>query len=327
MLTDLLSHTTLALYLQIQGAPLNNDEWNNTTRFDKCNTNNTATNESNNNNDHDQLATFEQLLTNVDGRDEIKINDHKHNNYNNTNYNDLISKMNATIETSISLSERQQVFQVLFKHGTMGVYYNSYMATSSFVNILQTCFGSYKYNINNNELPLQSELNLKCVKLIVNNSKILQQAIESVIYKNKEKEKSQLDADYLIKFFSNYQHKCNNNNNNNNEKNELNFIIIDMLRNLLFQVAIVCQIIRYVAFPEGCRVQIDYDRKRQPNDNDTFEMVYRYLKLKIIDTTIEYYDVSLYHLMTQNRKKEMLKLLLIYTDMDWSIMKDVTGQV
>ena len=94
-----------------------------------------------------------------------------------------------------------------------------------------------------------------------------------------------------------------------------------MLRNLLFQVGIVCQIIRYVVFAKSD------DTTRKQNANDIFNMVHKYLKLEIIDTTIENYHVSLYHIMTQNRKQELLKLLLIYTDVDWSIMKDVTGQV
>ena len=55
-----------------------------------------------------QLSTFEQLLTNID--DEIKMNDDDddNNNYNNIyrNYKDLISKLNTTIEESLSTKER-----------------------------------------------------------------------------------------------------------------------------------------------------------------------------------------------------------------------------
>ena len=283
---------------------MNNDEWNNAAAQNLTNATITTQQHNESNNSNDQLENI---------NDEIKMNNSDNSDYNaiNNNYKDLISKMNTVIEKSISFTKRQKVFQVLFTHLAMGVYSNLYMATNSFVNILKTHFGSYKYNINNNELSLQSQLNLKCVTLIVNNSKTLQQAIESVICqeKEKEKEKSQLDADYLIKYFSNYTHKCDN----NNENNELNFIIIDMLRNLLFQVGIVCQIIRYSA--------------AVTNDSDVFSMLDRYLYLGLMDTTIENYGVSLYHVMAQHRRRDFLKLFLMYTDQNWSLMKDASGQV
>ena len=125
-------------------------------------------------------------LANID--DEIKMNDCDNSDYTNiiTNHKDLISKMNIAIEKSMEYQFVQHIFIMLFEHGPTGVYYNSYMTANSFVNILKTCFASYKCNINNNELPLQSQFNLKCVKFILNNSKMLHQAIECVICKKKK---------------------------------------------------------------------------------------------------------------------------------------------
>ena len=271
-------------------------------------------------------------LTNIDHDDEIKMNDCDNSDYNNiiNNYKDLISNMNTAIEKSIEYQLVEQIFIMLFGHGTTGVYYNSYTTANSFINILKTCFASYKYNINNNQLPLQSEFNLKCVKFILNNSTLLQQAIESVICKKNRK----LDADFLTRYFCYYEHKYNinnnnNNNNNNNEKNELNYnyIIIDMLRNLLFQIGIVCQIIRYVAFPKGCHIVTENGTTRYANDSDVFAMIYDYCNQGLIDTTIEICHVSLYHIMTQNRKIDSLKFLLTRIDMDWSLIKDGSDQV
>ena len=283
----------------------------------------------------EQAGTGAHVNSNDDPELETKMNNHEHlesvvqindnnNKYNNNNdyniyrYNHLMSKMNTTIETSISSTERWKVFSSLFEQGTTGVYCNSYMTANSFVNILKTCFGSYKYNINNNELPLQSQFNLKCVKFILNNSKILQQAIESLEQKQWQKKKSS-----LVKYFSNYKHKCYDSNNyfgGYPNDNNISSIMIDMLRNLLFQAGIVCRIIRYLTLKVDPRIQVAYDIK-------VFNVVGRYLELGLIDTTIENYHVSLYHVMTQYRKHNLLKLLLIYIDQDWSLMKDGTGQV
>ena len=152
---------------------------------------------------------------------------------------------------------------------------------------------------------------------------------------------------------------CINTNNNNNNNNNVKFRLtgdglMDVLRNLLFQIGVVCYIfdvvdcenerIRYrnntkldwrgsqenALAGQGSTYCQRQQRIRDASNMDrlrVFSKIQNYCDLGLIDTTIQWNGISLYHLFTKLKLETFLRGLLVYGSGDWSCMKNSTGQV
>ena len=333
------------------------------------------------------LKTFEQLLATIAVEskkyDEANITTVStgHNNY---TYNAMsldfnlesiqkqIGKTNINIDKTIPDKDKLNMFESLFDCGLMGCYYGSYLTCGSIIQVLKNNFGSFKYNLNPKYLSIESRTNLVCIQFILKNVKLLHTYLNSNEYQHD-----------LESFFRQYKHKCcddseyfsdnindndnkddnsnNNDSNNDGDSNDDSSVtnqVIDVLRNLLFQVGIVCYLfesidgnnerkrnriekgdtntsfyLSYSSMESGALGSM-YRQKRamvhrayDVNMNIVYHNIRKYCDWRLIDTTIVWNDVSLYHLFTRLEMKKLLKQLFIYGSGDWSIMKDMSGQV
>lgn len=267
-----------------------------------------------------------------------------------------IKTMSVRIETKLGEKERLEIFDALFESGLMGSYYAPYLASGAIINVLQNSFGSFKYKIDPNHLSLQSRTNLNWIKFVLANIPLLKRNMTTP---SEHPSSNHID---LESYFRNYQHRYNNNNfhDKNNDtittttkidRNKMNDLM-NVLRNLMFQVGIICRIFQiiddnnerasYIAnrVKTGMNDQnikrggssyskrrIDIHMQKHTTDRDIYQMLQKYLDLQFIDITIHRNDISLYHLFTMQKKVDLMRLLLVYGDGDWSIMKDACGQV
>ena len=315
-----------------------------------------------------KLTTFEQLLETID--DETKDNknntnnnknkdcsvttsntykkmntnsDHKENDDNKRDNSDVsiktiqdyIGKMNESIEKCL-IDERKKIFCALFDSGLMGFYYDKYLMGNSIVKLLKNCFLCHGSVTRNELLSVQSEINLKCVQLVLDNKDVLFGLLSDLLT-TKEHD--------LEKYLEEYQHRCkdkskyfNSSIGINTTEDEFGYVIFDVLRNLLFQVGVICFIIQSIddkneneryGKNESC-----YQKRRkilhrtEPQDiGNIYQIFEKCLHLHLVDPIILVNDVSLYHVFAKYNNIDFLKTLLFYVDVDWSIVKDGKKQV
>ena len=129
-----------------------------------------------------------------------------------------------------------------------------------------------------------------------------------------------------------------NTNVNIKEKNVVNYELIDILRNVLIEMATVYRVFSVVEnicnntlhldddYPE-----VNYDnyssrKYEHPSDRLT-KSLDRYLDLKLMDLSVMVNDVTLYHFLVQRNKFAWLKTILKSTQCDWSVFCDGGNRV
>ena len=298
-------------------------------------------------NDKDTSITTSTTTKINNNSNKIETTDHKEykhvciNSYNSNNQfkidletvQQCMNKMNHAIEQS--LDQQEDMFSALFKSYPIGRYRDSYLITNLIINLLQTCFNKDDdsdfnefMDIGKNEndsqffavgTPKLRQINLKCAQLILDNTNVLKQEIDSIV---------ETESD-LHSYFSRYKHQFDYNNivcDNEFHCNLSGEFITNILRNLLFEIGVICFIIQHL-----------YIAKKEKNENKEFEHRYtidqvdrtikQCLNLQLLDTMIRKDNISIYHILTKDNEYDLLKTLLTYDENEWSVVKDGTGQV
>ena len=143
-------------------------------------------------------------------------------------------------------------------------------------------------------------------------------------------------------YFAKYNHKCNtsdyfidNDNDNDNDNNSVpkKFVIIDILRNILIEMAIVYRIFDMAQrirdnIKGGSGRHLEFGCKKNVGKKDWISLsIERYLRLDLLDLSILVNGVTLYHLLVYHQRTNFLKLLLHTVPCDWTVLKDNSNQV
>ena len=344
-----------------------------------------------------QLSTFEKLLSTIDNetnqghqqtRADVAIK-------NNSNYDfgfnfDIkslqqhVERINNRIETQTSEDERKRLYKALFESlsstfETRCYGNNSYLTYNWIVEALKTNFWGIKHyhemknNLNGYKmdsikfgLSKNIQMNLECVKYVLQHEKELQTVINLIV--------PRMGYD-LESYFYRYEHKCdtsdyftsgvNDDNDNDNEDDEkLNVPIsyedlsvypqydLDVIfknknrksnendkkcdsktvylevLDMLRNVLFVLATVHYISTQLSSCYTIE-----EKNKSKFFKglqlLTQRYLDLELLDGSIDINGISLYHLFVNQFEHypSLLKMLLESKQCDWSIFKDNYNRV
>lgn len=284
--------------------------------------------------------------------------------------------LNNNIDHTMDNNKKSNLLNQLFGNCPISIgKNNSYFITNWLLNIIKNSFVGIKIcqQKNNNKIKqrfsLYNQMNLQCIKYLLDNGNKLKDSIDLIITQGKRTDSSEFDenkgshdnyvhrgrnsggdpiwtrrrlrkrtgVEIVQGYLQQYTHKCQENDYFNGNK-MMNGELTDILRNILFEIAI------------SHRIFDDIEQLCDGNDNDNDTrgrrrvilrryghnlqmedvvpmMIEKYLDLGLLDLSIVVHGMSLYHLLIYRKRENGLKLLLQSAQCDWSMFIDNTNQV
>ena len=268
-----------------------------------------------------------------------------------------MAMLNNQIETKLESNEGDSLFNQLFndvcpKGIRNGTNNNSYLITNWIVKLLQNSFFNgidttfnekWERTTNNNNckprfFSMSSEMNLQCSKYILNHKMELENVINCIIQNERKNSsdhrkntKAKTNIKILEDYLAKYNHKCENNEYFIDDNNSLFDGLIDILRNILIQIQIVYRIfnmIEHMCNNTGRKKYHEFGCGSKIDKEYWIPMtIERYLSLGLLDLSLMVNGITLYHLIIHHEKEDLLKILLLRVQCDWSVLKDNSGRV
>ena len=254
--------------------------------------------------------------------------------------------LNNQIEKNLDYREKLVLLDELFRDCPPGTYLitnwilkhikNSFnFGDGGSPSFYQNSINKYVNSTSGNKKIFSSlnEMNLKCVNVILDHGSELHNTLQRIILKKRGKNNEE-NTGILEQYFARYNHKCktsdyfivNDNNNISNQSNE--FMIIDILRNILIQTAIVYRVFKMVQHTQDNNPIYEFGfKKKVGKEYWILFSIERYLRLDLLDLSIPINGVTLYHLLVYQQRINFLALLLHTVPCDWSMLKDNSNQV
>ena len=266
---------------------------------------------------------------------------------------DYVELINMNIEMKTDLQYRHAIFSSLFEGCGIGSapslhYKDYYIVHNNIIKLLETNFWGIKRmssnasvldrNMLEKGLSKYNQMNLHCVQFVLKHRIKLQRYIRSILRGSS----SGARRDYreninphnytLSQFFQHYIHQCKNKNDyftTNGDyfhggvgiyinRKYVDIQLIDLLRNLLFQMGTVYNFIAYTKISRPVPDE---------NSKSMVKLISKLLYLKLVDTSIQANGITLYHYFVYQKQTDYLKCLLKAGQCDWSILKDGNNQV
>ena len=282
---------------------------------------------------------------------------------------------------SLDVFYRSQIFELLCQCGALRFF-------SRVIDFLKQSFILFKSNIDQNKLSTESQINLVCCGYILCNIYTLREYFTTLLLNDTPNLAH--NSCKIKRYLSNYSHQLRYPNkkisnyfkffiendddnyydnynycdtdtvqsiaNKQDESKLICFEMMDILRNLLFQIGVIwyfCLMLNaltvyrplpsieryFAAFQHGLYVDFThsnmYNTIRRANNSvnglyhvyDVYELFLKYLDMKLIDSAIVWNGTFLYQVFTKLELKPFLLELLINNDNEWSIMTDEYNQV